>query len=77
MSTPRRFLARDGRSCNVVIVEATPETQPRHLSHGTSWLTFITATEERLVAPAPAGWAEFTQEELASLWERAVAVRRT
>jgi hypothetical protein len=75
MSTPRRFLTRDGRSCNVLIVEATPESQPRHLSPGTSWLIFVTATEERLVAPAPAGWAEFTQ--LASLWERAAVVRRT
>lgn len=77
MPTQRRFSTQDGRSCTVVVVEATPDSQPRHLSHGTSWLTFITATEERLIAPAPVGWAEFTQEDLASLWDRAHVVRRT
>jgi hypothetical protein len=50
----------DGRSCNVIFVEATADSQPRHLSYGTSWLTFIT------LAPAPEGWAELTREDLAT-----------
>lgn len=74
MSMRRQLPLRDGRSSNVIIVEATADSQPRHLSQGTSWLTFITATEERLLAPAPEGWAELTREDLASLWERAVVV---
>ena len=77
VSMRRQLPLRDGHSCNVIIVEATADSQPRNLPHGTSWLTFITATEERLLAPAPKGWDEFTREELASLWERAVVVRRT
>ena len=77
MSMRRQLPLRDGRSCNVIIIEATADSQLRQLSHGTSSLTFITAAEERLLAPAPEGWAEFTREELASLWEQAVVVRRT
>jgi hypothetical protein len=76
----RNFTSRDGASWNVWNVIPTLTHHQRKVSLSSAmtegWLCFESEGVKRRIVPAPAGWEEWSDEEMESALARAQQVER-